>query len=581
MSKKEFVDLKKEVASIQKRHPALSADNAFVLWFAHAFLTDDEAIAVQTVVGGSGDIGADAIYIDTECQKAYLVQAKYHTSQLAPLTPSKEVLKLAELGKAVVGPKKSFEALLRLANPQVRERMEQVRHATLGKGFRLSLLFATSGRIAADLEYTCYDIGDGAFEFEAFDRSDLLRLLSDYEEGVAPPTPTVTLPVSSDTILKRTDESRNITSWIFAVNGGDVARLVRDNAPRIFSRNIRGHLGSSDINKDIQATLKKAPHDFWYFNNGLTIVCDDAKKIEGGSQLSLRITSPQIINGQQTAYALAKHGVTSANVLTRVISIPRCSHDDGSYDAMVGKIVQATNWQNAILPSDLVSNDSQQVRIERELRKRYYAYLRKRQAKGEARRHLKFQPVAVIAKQELAQAIGACVLDPFEVRSGKERLFEPDPYAKIFCGRPISEYLMFYWLGRAARERGKQTITRPYAKWVVLGRMYAELRSAFSSSSARERFVTACEASYWYDHPLKPLMAAFDCLYRAAEGYYKKNRLIDGELYDHSLFYKREGHDVRFAEFWNNGNHGQRGTFKKKIVLLKDSLIEFEDALAA
>ena len=55
---------------------------------------------------------------------------------------------------------------------------------------------------------------------------------------------------------------------------------------------------------------------------------------------------------------------------------------DAAQAAGVSKIVAATNWQNAIKASDLMSNDRRQIDLERNLRKLDYQYLRKRQSKS-------------------------------------------------------------------------------------------------------------------------------------------------------------------------------------------------------
>src|SRR5690349_20645052 len=96
----------------------------------------------------------------------------------------------------------------------------------------------------------------------------------------------------------------------------------------------------------------------------------------------LRVMNPQVINGQQTTRVLAEQSTRRASVLVRVIAIPR-NRDDGSdhYEDLVSRIVEATNFQNAIKPSDLRSNDHEQVRIEREFRRLGFQYLRKRESK--------------------------------------------------------------------------------------------------------------------------------------------------------------------------------------------------------
>ena len=119
----------------------------------------------------------------------------------------------------------------------------------------------------------------------------------------------------------------------------------------------------------MEATLAKEPEFFWYYNNGVTIVCDDAQQEFGHGRNILRVTNPQVINGQQTTRTLA--GAVGrgprASVLVRVIRVPRgaCSGGD-HFETLVSRIVRATNWQNAIRPSDLISNDRRQIEIERQ-----------------------------------------------------------------------------------------------------------------------------------------------------------------------------------------------------------------------
>jgi small-conductance mechanosensitive channel len=86
--------------------------------------------------------------------------------------------------------------------------------------------------------------------------------------------------------------------------------------------------------------------------------------------------NPQVVNGQQTVRALAKADTNSSRVLVRLIRLERPAAKEGIV-GLVGKVVRATNRQNAIKPADLMANDAEQVRIERELRKLDYAYERK------------------------------------------------------------------------------------------------------------------------------------------------------------------------------------------------------------
>ena len=107
------------------------------------------------------------------------------------------------------------------------------------------------------------------------------------------------------------------------MSGKDLGQLYTKGGDRLFARNIRGFLGDNDINDGIRTTLEKEPHNFWYFNNGVTIVCNSARKTSQRAQAVLRVTNPQVINGQQTTRVLSETNSSKSAVVVRVISVPR------------------------------------------------------------------------------------------------------------------------------------------------------------------------------------------------------------------------------------------------------------------
>lgn len=217
-----------------------------------------------------------------------------------------------------------------------------------------------------------------------------LGLLADYLDGVAPPVPSLDLSVQSGEVLRRYDYETKIESWLFTMGSQAVAQMYERAGIRLFARNIRGFLGSSEINRAMETTLTDEPEYFWYYNNGITVVCDHAEQVRNQGQDVIRVQNPQVINGQQTTRMLSRSAKgKKASVLVRVICVPRAVEGrHGQFDRLVSAIVGVTNSQNPVRPSDLMSNDRRQIEIERQLRQLDYGYIRKRQTKGEARRSL-------------------------------------------------------------------------------------------------------------------------------------------------------------------------------------------------
>ena len=104
----------------------------------------------------------------------------------------------------------------------------------------------------------------------------------------------------------------------------------------------------------------------------------------------------------------------------------------------------------------------------------------------EARRHGGAHHRFIVKKEEVAQAVAACKLDPATVREGKEGLFEERLYERIFPTSDPLYYLTRYWLTREVSYCARGYPERGYAKWLVLNFVWAQIASTLRSCSAAE-----------------------------------------------------------------------------------------------
>ncbi len=454
-------DLRAQLEEFRAAYPKLTDDHLFVLWFLRAYVADDDGRAAAALTGGGDDKDVDAVYIDDPAKTVFVVQGKCR-QRIAEKNESRaDVVSFASLADTLWGERQGYDHFCAGLDPLVSSKLTSGRDRLKKRDYRLQLHYVTLGKCSERLRDEATTIvrrADGPAEVHILDGRRVLLLLSDYLDGVAPPVPSLDLPIESGGrihsggIVERYDPQAKIESWVFSMRCHDVATLFEQAGVRLFARNIRGFLGRNEINRSMEETLRDEPDHFWYYNNGVTIVCDTAQKLGGQGRELLRVVNPQIINGQQTTRTLFSQNSNNlkASVLVRVISIPRDS-DGGSngFEALVSRIVAATNSQNAIRPSDLMSNDRRQIEIEREFRKLGYHYLRKRQTVGEAKRAAGVQYHYFVKKEELAQAMAASEFDPRVVREGKERLFEERYYNSIFSSRVSpQQFLVRYWLVR-------------------------------------------------------------------------------------------------------------------------------------
>lgn len=165
----------------------------------------------------------------------------------------------------------------------------------------------------------------------------------------------------------------------------------------IFDKNIREYLGNTGVNKNIYNTLmdNKERKNFFYYNNGITIVCDEIKKNShrsSNSRLGYRIdvVNPQIVNGCQTVnsiYEVLKNvnpakldeEFKDAFVMLKILQINR---NDAEQEFLYTKIVKYNNSQNSINEKAFVANTEMFFRMQREFESKGFLLLVKQSDKN-------------------------------------------------------------------------------------------------------------------------------------------------------------------------------------------------------
>ncbi len=303
----------REIRELHEQNPTWTLDNAFVHWFLQAFLVSDPETAARSVTGVSHDKGCDGVYIDESLGKVFVLQGKFHQGQKPPAEHRSDVVAFAQLARKLTGSKADFDSYLTGIDPTVGKLLGESRHRIQRRRFELHLYYVTTGCCSGPLKSEAESEVAQANAFASIsvlDRKNVLSLLTDYLGGAAPPVPFLDLPidprgiVGSDGVVQRYDHDTGVESWILSMSGRDLAALYSKAGDRLFARNIRGFLGATEINVGMAQTLDEEPDNFWYFNNGVTLVCDSARKTAERGQAILRVTNPQIINGQQTTRVL-------------------------------------------------------------------------------------------------------------------------------------------------------------------------------------------------------------------------------------------------------------------------------------
>lgn len=179
-----------------------------------------------------------------------------------------------------------------------------------------------------------------------------------------------------------------------------VYRLYRDSIEKaypIFDKNIREYLGNKGVNKSIYQTLldEEDRKNFFYYNNGITVICDKMSKIstqpsDYNMNAAFNIENPQIVNGCQTVNSIyealknidpnkLEKDFKDTFVMLKILEIDRY---DSADDKLYKDIVKHTNSQNSIDEKTFVANTDTFIRLQNEFEAKGFLLLIKQSDKN-------------------------------------------------------------------------------------------------------------------------------------------------------------------------------------------------------
>ena len=159
-----------------------------------------------------------------------------------------------------------------------------------------------------------------------------------------------------------------------------LAEMEQQYGDRIVEKNIRRFKGSTAVNDGMLHTLEQESSHFFYFNNGVTFLCDSIQQLppmQQNRQLGrFRVRGLSVINGAQTVGTIAEKDVGyfddhPAEVLATFISLEQAPVDFASH------VTQNRNRQNAVNLDDFAALDERQEQWRQTLEMAGVTYLYK------------------------------------------------------------------------------------------------------------------------------------------------------------------------------------------------------------
>ena len=467
MSSQDYVKLQNEIENIELDNK-LQDYHAFIYWFIETAFGLPKDKILNSMCDGTHDKGVDAVIIDQIELKVTILQSKYERAGAQTQISDNEIKLLAAV-KYYFESRASLNAAIINGNQVAKRLMNEAFEAIRKKHFSLELILISTHKKAPqhdDLVYETLQFKEE--EFKIYDYNRIMQYYYDKSRDFTPSLGVYNLPfVDADKAIIKTVGHK---SWVLTVTVDNLRSLYNKYEGNLFRKNVRNFLGKSRTNKKISETLNTDSANFWYYNNGITILCDKANIImEKGY---IRLENPQVVNGCQTVMSIAKYdGELDGEVMVRVI--------ESTDHEFVNFLTLYQNSSNPVRNRDLRSNDPVQIRLKHELRRRGYYYEIKRGEEYEkmatAYPALRTEFLGNVVNNEVVAKLLATVrINPATALSRGSDQFFGDYYDRIFTsGLSSSDCLALIHLYNIVREtyRGNTKKFHSFDKdWVFKNR---------------------------------------------------------------------------------------------------------------
>lgn len=390
------------------------------------------------------DEGIDAVYIDEENNHIQLFNFKYRYPFKPDSTPSKdEALKSSKFISVLLTQDNNLSGIMKEMANRIIEKLNS------NEVWNISFYIVSNENNSLKIDDPNIIQLKSIYGVEIFSIG-----LDEIVEETSPRPQKIdaTLLLSKESIMsfKETSLSSDI-SYIVTLPLTELIRITCDDPiirdkynweedallekvkmdPQVLYDNVRGFMGKTKFNKNIEQSLDTQPKRFFFYNNGITIIADDISTEETNmkTKVKFRVKNIQVLNGGQTLRTIHNYNSQNKANLTETLSTAQIlvKFLKVTSEELKGNIAEFTNSQNSISLRDLRSLRIEQIQLEDYLASFGILYERKRGDVGS----LKNNYNTSISLDLMGQILLAIEGYPEHISSKKREIFA-SYYNKLF-----------------------------------------------------------------------------------------------------------------------------------------------------
>lgn len=328
------------------------------------------------VTDGYHDMGIDAIYLDETQKKLFLVQSKWRADGAGSITQD-------EMSNFAQGVQRVLEEDLVGANDKIIAKSMDIDVALTQMGYQIHSIFIHTGnqkvtdyvlRPISQLMKKTNDEISTILLFDEFNFKDIYSFLANGQEQ-----PGINI---DDVILSNWGKvDVPFVSYYGTISAATVGEWYKNFGNALFAKNIRFYKGNTDVNEGMKKVLLQEPEKFYYYNNGIKLLCKSIKRKAKDSTTTatglFTLEGVSLVNGAQTTGTIGSlfldnpEQVSKAIVMIQIIDLSSVDTETAT------QITRLSNTQNRIENKDFAALDPEQERLRKDLAFSHYSYLYK------------------------------------------------------------------------------------------------------------------------------------------------------------------------------------------------------------
>ncbi len=357
-----YEKIKKDISQPYYQQNFSHDGQRFVAWYLRNIHLRDLSQTKYDITDGQDDKQIDAIVIDENAQTIYIIQGKFISSGKVDGEPLREVtsswLQLKDLVR-----------LQETCNEKLKRRLLDVSNALDDEYEIVFELITPAGLTDAAIE-DVKSFQEKVAEDEQLPASiqvvDNEELKRRYDLALDKESPIINYRLNLEDDKYISFKISGTSIIIAALSLKECIKFPGIKDGTLFQKNVRQSLGLNNrVNKNIKSTIYSDRHrDFFFFHNGITAICNKMELADN----SLILNGLNVVNGCQSLNTILSCServkeLEDTYIMFRFYEIPQRDRAE--------RISISTNFQTAVKPRDLRSNDKRILNLKRAFEQEY------------------------------------------------------------------------------------------------------------------------------------------------------------------------------------------------------------------